>query len=168
MGVEVPDQGQIRLISGAAEFDPMSHRLTVGYVGPEPFLVTGSIADNLVYGATSPASLSDLIAALRKAGFGEEDSELRALLNSQLTENAEGLSTGQKQRLCLSRALLSKPALLILDEVSANLDLAAESKIAETVSSLRGESTIVIVSHREGMLEPCDEVLDLSSGTMKR
>jgi ABC-type multidrug transport system fused ATPase/permease subunit len=167
MGVEVPDQGQIRLIAGANEFDPMSHRLTVGYVGPEPFLVTGSVADNLVYGATSAASAPDLIAALRKAGFSGEDSELNALLKSQLTENAEGLSTGQKQRLCLARALLSNPALLILDEVSANLDLAAESKIVETICSLRGESTIVIVSHREAMLEPCDCVLDLGSGTVK-
>jgi ABC-type bacteriocin/lantibiotic exporter with double-glycine peptidase domain len=67
----------------------------------------------------------------------------------------------------MARALLSKPALLILDEVSANLDINTESRIAETVGTLRGDSTIVIVSHREGMLQPCERILDLSTGELK-
>jgi ABC-type multidrug transport system fused ATPase/permease subunit len=167
MGVEVPDKGDIRLIAAGERFDAMSHQLTIGYVGPEPFLVAGSVAENLVYGALSTHSTTAMIQALRKAGFSGSDSELGALLTSVLTENGEGLSTGQKQRLCLARALLSRPALLILDEVSANLDVNTESMIAETVGTLRGDSTIVIVSHREGMLQPCDRILDLSTGQLK-
>jgi ABC-type multidrug transport system fused ATPase/permease subunit len=167
MGVEVPDKGRVFLVAGDKQFESMSHQLTIGYVGPEPFLVAGSVAENLMYGALSAHSPATMIQALRKAGFSGSDSELNELLSSVLTENGEGLSTGQKQRLCLARALLSRPALLILDEVSANLDVNTESKIAETVGGLRGESTIVIVSHREGMLGPCDHVLDLTTGEIK-
>src|SRR5436309_5606503 len=167
MGVEAPDEGRVRLAAGGRQFDSMSHALTIGYVGPEPFLVAGSVADNLSYGALETHSSAAMILALRKAGFGGSDSELNALLSSVLTEDGEGLSTGQKQRLCLARALLSRPALLILDEVSANLDAATESKVAETVGALRTESTIVIVSHRKGMLQPCDRILDLSTGKVK-
>ena len=167
MGVESPNKGHIRLAAEGKLFDAMSHQLTIGYVGPEPFLIAGSVAENLVYGALSNHSTGAMVQALRRAGFGGSDSELETLLSSVLTEDGEGLSTGQKQRLCLARALLSRPALLILDEVSANLDLNTESKIAETVGTLRGDSTIVIVSHREGMLQPCDRVLDLSTDELK-
>ena len=108
-----------------------------------------------------------MVQSLKRAGLTGSDSELNALLDSMLTENGEGLSTGQKQRLCLARALLSTPALLILDEVSANLDAVAECKIAETVGGLKADSTIVIVSHREAMLRPCDRILDLSTGQLQ-
>jgi ABC-type multidrug transport system fused ATPase/permease subunit len=164
MGVEAPGCGAIRLSAGGREFNPSSHQLTIGYVGPEPFLMAGSVTDNLLYGALEAHSSSAMLQALKRAGFTGSDAELDYLLNSMLTENGEGLSTGQKQRLCLARALLSEPALLILDEVSANLDGAAECKIAETVGGLKADSTIVIVSHREAMLRPCDRILDLSTG----
>jgi len=166
MGVESPDEGCIRLRAAGRNFDPINHKLSIGYVGPEPFLIAGSVADNLRYGALWPTPSEALVSSLRRAGFTGNDSELILLLHSQITENGEGLSTGQKQRLCLARALLSNPALLILDEVSANLDAPTESKIADTVASLRGDSTIIIVSHREGMLEPCSRILDLSSGQL--
>src|SRR5438128_5223514 len=156
MGVEVPECGQIRLTAGDRQFDPTSHQLTIGYVGPEPFLIAGSVAENLLYGTLAAHSSDAMLQALKRAGFAGSHPEWNAILNSMLTENVEGLSTGQKQRLCLARALLSTPALLILDEVSANLDAAAECKIAETVGGLKGDSTIVIVSHREAMLRPCD------------
>lgn len=167
MGVEVPDKGRVLLVAEDKQFDSMSHQLTIGYVGPEPFLVAGSVAENLIYGAPSAYSSATMTEALRKAGFTGSDSELKGMLNSVLTENGEGLSTGQKQRLCLARALLSRPALLILDEVSANLDVMTESKIAQTVGALKGDSTIVIVSHREGMLAPCDRVLNLETGELR-
>ncbi len=167
MGVEIPVAGQVRLFAEGHEFEAVSHRISVGYVGPEPFLFAGSVTENLIYGSVSQLSSDAMVRALRKAGFSGTDTELTALLNSRLTEDGEGLSTGQKQRLCLARALLATPALLILDEVSANLDLMTESRIAYTVNSLRGDCTIVIVSHRDGMLEICDQILDLRSGTIK-
>src|SRR5262249_22697080 len=106
MGVEVPECGQIRLTAGGRQFDPTSHQLTIGYVGPEPFLIAGSVADNLLYGALASHSPTSMVHALKRAGFTESDAELNAVLSSTLTENGEGLSTGQKQRLCLARALL--------------------------------------------------------------
>src|SRR5439155_25323198 len=98
MGVEVPEFGQIRLTAGGVRFDPTSHQLTIGYVGPEPFLIAGSVADNLLYGALSAHSSNAMVQALKRAGLTGSDAELNALLDSMLTENGEGLSTGQKQR----------------------------------------------------------------------
>ena len=84
-------------------------------------------------------------------------------LDYSLTEAGEGMSSGQKQRLCLARALLSSPPLLILDEVSSNLDDRTEAAIAETLSKLKGKTTILIVSHRAGMIRFADSILDLDS-----
>src|SRR2546421_6862501 len=91
MGVEVPEFGQIRLTAGDIQFDPTSHQLTIGYVGPEPFLIAGSVAENLLYGTLAAHSSDAMLQALKRAGFAGSHSELNAILNSMLTENGEGL-----------------------------------------------------------------------------
>lgn len=84
-----------------------------------------------------------------------------------IAENGHGLSGGQKQRLSLARALLSRPPFLILDEVSANLDDETESEIAEAILNLKGTWTVVIVSHRPGILKYADRIVALDTSTVK-
>jgi ABC-type multidrug transport system fused ATPase/permease subunit len=84
-----------------------------------------------------------------------------------LDENGGGLSTGQKQRLSLARALLRQPLLLVLDEATANLDLTTELEIAETIRLLRGRSTVLIVSHRPGILEVTDQTLRMGKQSIE-
>ena len=164
LGFLEPQRGRVRVDGVDSRELRSGHSVSIGYVGPEPFLVAGSIRENLLYGSQGQYSDAQLLKALVLAGFSEKDDDLRRMLESMLSEDGEGLSTGQKQRLCLARALLASPRLLVLDEVSANVDAQAEGRIAESVARLSGTATVLIVSHRRGMLNRCDQILDLETG----
>lgn len=162
LGVLEPTQGEV-LIDGKHPKQYFNNPLVrLGYVGAEPFLIEGSIADNLRYGAIGEYSEHDFWEALRFAKIDDVISQKPGTLNFQLKENGEGLSAGQKQRLALARAFLTKPQVLVLDEASANLDETTEAEITQALATQTGESTIIIVSHREGILKNCDNILDLS------
>jgi ATP-binding cassette subfamily C protein len=137
----------------------------IGYVGPESFLFDGSIHENLVYGLTpeekdslTPQLISS---ALEKAECGFVFS-LTHGLEHRITEQGEGLSAGQKQRLSLARALLRRHEVLFLDEATANLDEETEQKLVNTFEKLKGEITIVAITHRMALLKIADHHLRLS------
>jgi ABC-type multidrug transport system fused ATPase/permease subunit len=134
----------------------------VGYVGADPFLLAGSVRENLSYGATHELDDEALWSALDAARVREAISALPKGLDHPIGEDGSGLSAGQKQRLCLARALLMRPSILVLDEVSANLDEATEAQLAETLRGLRGSVTVFLVSHRPGILVHADERLVLA------
>ena len=133
----------------------------IGYVGAEAFLIAGTIRENLKYGASGTTTDNDLWAALEQARLAEAVRQIPAGLDYLIAEDGSGLSAGQKQRLCLARALLNRPHVLVLDEASANLDVDTELEIAETIKDLRGVCTTIIVSHRRGLLKYADHVVDL-------
>jgi len=163
LGFLQPSQGGLWVGGKTAKDQRLSGNLRTGYVGPEPFMVAGSLRDNLLYGASCSPPEDDLLSALQEAGFLEERATLRKMLGLRISEDGEGLSTGQKQRLGLARALLMRPQLLVLDEVSANLDIETEAHIAKTVTGLAGRTTVIIVSHRKGMLAHCSRILNLDA-----
>ena len=133
----------------------------VGYVGAESFLIDGTIRENLLYGIRQIPTETDLSDALRKAECGFID-DLPNGLEHRLTELGAGLSSGQKQRLSLARALLRRPGVLVLDEATANLDVATEDKLVDTLTQLKGGMTIVAVTHRQALLRLADHVLPLA------
>lgn len=162
LGLLEPTDGRVEAVldgkaSPAGEARP---RLLprVGYVGPESFLIEGSVLDNLRYGLTREPSEGEVAEALAAAECGF----LKDLgLEHRITEQGQGLSAGQKQRLALARALLRRPALLILDEATSNLDSVTESRIVGTLAKLKGRMTIVAVSHRPALLALADRDLVL-------
>lgn len=163
LGILEPTRGKIEI-----DGEPPSQYLekngaSTGYVGPEPFLIQGTLRENLLYGNPDPQAASDepCFEALRAARLLDWVRSLPQGLEYPLSENGEGLSTGQKQRLSLARALLRRPTLLILDEVSANLDNETEAEVAESLRSLEGSCTTLVVSHRPGMLKNVDRKLAL-------
>jgi ABC-type multidrug transport system fused ATPase/permease subunit len=132
----------------------------LGYVGPEPFVIDGSIRENLQYGLGRACSDEQLHTALKLAA-AEFVNELAGGLRYRITEQGVGLSAGQKQRLSLARALLRKPKALILDEPTANVDSETEAQLIETLKLLKGSMTLVIVTHREALLKIADQVLQI-------
>jgi ABC-type multidrug transport system fused ATPase/permease subunit len=161
MGLLDPTSGRI-LIDGMSPADFFTaNPHSIGYVGPEPFLIEGSIRENLLFGNPYLVSDSSMIEVLEQAQLGRWLKGLGSPLDYHLNENGDGLSTGQKQRLSLARALLLKPRILILDEISANLDVRTEDEIAETLSNLEGSATVLIVTHRERLIRNVKHRIEL-------
>jgi ABC-type multidrug transport system fused ATPase/permease subunit len=171
LGMLRPQKGNVELIIDDGRYPIADRRAellsSVGYVGPETFLIEGSILENLRYGLDTAPQSAEIAAALNKAecGFVED---LPLGLEHRLTEQGEGLSAGQKQRLSLARALLRHPTVLILDEATANLDHETESRLAETLAKLKRQMTLIIVTHRTTLLPLADLTLDLGADKPSR
>lgn len=159
LGILKPDNGDVTIENISAENYLNDYSADVGYVGPDPFLIAGTIKDNLLYGQTDKDLKDEDFTRVLKA---VQLDFLVNKLNYIVTENAEGLSSGQKQRLSLARTLLRKPKFLILDEASANLDHVTETHIANLLLDLKKDCTTIVVTHREAMIKHADFVLDLN------
>jgi ABC-type bacteriocin/lantibiotic exporter with double-glycine peptidase domain len=157
-GIITPRAGKITYHFDDLEVSPT--QLKIGYVGAEPFLVMGSLLENLLYGWKGPLPTKEEIKkSLLQVSMGEYANKLEMSIG----EGGEGLSAGQKQRVCLARALLRKPSLLVLDEATANLDRATEAGIMQVLKNQKGKMTQIIVSHRKETLVHADVILDLKS-----
>lgn len=147
--------------SGLFTSDP---NVCLGYVGPEPMLIKGTIRDNLLYGAVKQHSDEDIFATLKKLSLTEFTSNQG--LNRNVTAIGKGLSIGQKQRLALARSLINMPCLLILDELTANLDEETEKIVIDSLRPLKGICTVLIVTHRSRLFEDADKTYELRHGTI--
>jgi ABC-type multidrug transport system fused ATPase/permease subunit len=153
LGVIRPTAGRI-LVAGRSPDDYCERNAdAVAYVGADPYLIGGTVRENLLYGNRAPVGDDDLSRALGDVQLSDWVARAPRGLDTLISETGEGLSTGQKQRLALARALLRRPSLLILDEISANLDMETERGIRALILTFRGRCTTVIVTHREGLVE---------------
>ncbi len=161
LGILRPSNGSV-LINGAevGEFFA-GNLLRIGYVGAEPFLLPGTIRDTLLYGVIADKSDAEIWAVLDKAKIADRIRQLPMQLNAPINDDGSGFSAGEKQRLSLARALMNNPSLLILDEVTANVDPHTEAGLAEALRDLKGQCTTVIVSHRPPILKYADQILEL-------
>lgn len=162
LGALKPTGGKVLVDELAAEQWRKDRKPRVGYVGPDPFLVMGNLRDNLCYGLGTAIPEERLMNALRFAHL--EDFATPEKIRRTVSEDLQGLSAGQKQRLCLARAWLCEPDLLILDEATANVDEATETLIADSIKTLKGVCTTVLVTHRRGLMLHADRVVDLGTG----
>jgi len=166
LGLYQPTAGNITVSAADQRTKPLMEvqadlLQSVGYVGPESFLIEGTIRENLLYGLTVTPNEQEILHALEAAEclFVEH---LSNKLNHHISEQGQGLSAGQKQRLAFARALLRKPKVLILDEATSNLDAETEEKLVATLSKLKGSMTILAVTHREALLQIADQTIRLT------
>ncbi|MES2767737.1 MAG: ABC transporter ATP-binding protein [Bdellovibrionota bacterium] len=132
----------------------------IGYVGPEPFLVPGTVRENLSYGYDGKLTDTEMFSILEKVGVGKIFNSENDGLNQFLNEHAP-LSAGQKQRLAICRAILRRPDVFILDEATSNLDKDTEKEIINLFRELKKTSILCIVTHRDSFHELADQVVHM-------
>jgi ABC-type multidrug transport system fused ATPase/permease subunit len=163
LGILSPSAGEVSIAGRAADRYVKEHCASIGYVGAEPYLLYGSIRENLAYGLKRRVSDAEILTALRTVRLEGFVEGLPGGLGYVIQENGEGLSSGQKQRLTIARALFRNPTLLVLDEPSSNLDEATEAVIVEALAGLKGRCTVIIVSHKPELLSRSDRIYDMGS-----
>ena len=156
MGLYTPNSGKI-LIDGVSldEIDLTSYLDLVGYVQQDNILLEGSVKDNLIW-ANPKASIDDMWESLRLVSIDSFISSLPEGLDTMVGDRGVTLSGGQRQRIALALALVRKPKILILDEVTSALDQESENIIRKSLESLVNKLTIILVTHRPSLAKHSD------------
>ena len=136
---------------------------SLGYVLQTPTLFNGSIADNVRFGKLD-ASDEEVIEALKLVNAYDFVSKLPNGINQDVGEEGNSISYGQRQLLCLARAIVSKPAIFILDEATASIDTESEKLIQDAIDKVLKNKTSFIVAHRLSTIRNVDRILYIEKG----
>jgi ATP-binding cassette subfamily B protein len=163
---ERPQTGCIR-VGGVdlATLELAAWRRRVALVPQEPVIFRGTLADNVRYAAPE-ASDAEVADAAARAGLGELAARLSGGIHARVGERGQGLSGGEKQRIAIARALLQRPALVILDEPTSALDAPLEAKLIAELDALFAGVTRLVISHRAAPLANADQRLVLQDGAL--
>lgn len=163
LGFQKPSKGIITVDNVDLNDIILSFRSKIGYVSQELYLIDDSILNNIAFGINKDEinikrvneviKLSQLETLIKNSKDG---------VNTRVGERGVQLSGGQKQRIAIARALYSSPDILILDEATSALDSKTENSIIKTVESLKGNITIIIISHKLSILDMCNKVFKIS------
>jgi ABC-type bacteriocin/lantibiotic exporter with double-glycine peptidase domain len=162
LGLYRPAAGEI-LYDGVplARMNYRKLRSQIGVVQQDPFLFSGSIMRNIDF-IKPDASLDDVIDAARTAEIHDEICLMPMGYETVVAEGGTTLSGGQRQRLALARALVHKPAILMLDEATSHLDALTESRVDRNLSRL--SCTRIVIAHRLSTVRNADLILVLERG----
>jgi ATP-binding cassette subfamily B protein len=138
-------------------------RRVVALVDQSPFLFNASVAENIAY-AKPEASREEIVEAARVAAIHDFIESLPDGYDTQVGERGLALSAGERQRIAIARAVLRRPAVIVLDEPTAALDPITEQAVASTLSSLLRGRTAIIITHRMSLVEIADQVIALDGG----
>lgn len=134
----------------------------ISYAGPEPLLFEGSLRENLLYGTKNDIEDEEIFQVLCKLGLYSWLERIDRNLDIPVNAKGAAISSGQAQRLSIARALLRKPKLLILDEVTSNLDDEAEELVLNLLLNLKGLVTVLVVTHSKKMQRDADLIVKLA------
>jgi ATP-binding cassette subfamily C protein len=167
LGLHSPTAGKI-LVDGnpLSEIDLASWRQMIGYVPQDLVLFHDSLHANLTLGDPNITD-EDLRQALETAGAWEFINAMPDGIMSIAGQQGTKLSGGQRQRIAIARALVLKPKLLILDEVTSALDVRTEKEICENIRRLSTDITIFAITHRPALLDIADRVYAIKDGVVE-
>ncbi len=133
-------------------------REQISYVPQEPYLYKTTIAENISYGKYG-ATRNDIIEAAKAANAHNFIMKLPNGYDTLLGERGNTLSGGEKQRIAIARAIIRNSSIILLDEATSALDNESESLIQETIKSLKGGRTILMIAHRPSTIAAADTVI---------
>lgn len=164
MSFYTPESGEI-MINGIniAKIPPKIVRDQIAYVPQSSFFFTDTIKNNLKLGNEN-ATDDDIKELCVQCSADKFIMDMPNGYDTVLEENATNLSSGQKQRLAIVRALLKKPEILIIDEATGNLDTITENNIVNTINNATQGITCILIAHRLNTIKDCDNIFVLSNG----
>jgi ABC-type multidrug transport system fused ATPase/permease subunit len=159
-----PQQGSI-LIDGVdvSDYQRESLRREIGIVLQDTVLFGASVRENISYGKPD-ASMEEIEAAARQAHAHEFIMAFPEGYDTHVGERGCTLSGGQRQRLCLARALVKKPSILILDEPTSAVDAASASLIRDAIRHYQAGKTVLVISHQLSAADEFDQILTIRNG----
>jgi ATP-binding cassette subfamily B protein len=153
-----PTEGTV-LLEGRdiRSFTPQERVEKIGFITQEPFLFTGTVRDNIMYGNSNTGVLEreDMSNLLARFESG---------LDTKVSASGSSISLGQKQLIAFMRAVLRKPEILILDEATANVDTVTEQLLEQILDKLPKSTTKIIIAHRLNTISNADEIYFVNSG----
>ncbi|HEY2875691.1 MAG TPA: peptidase domain-containing ABC transporter [Reyranella sp.] len=167
-GLHQPSAGRVLIDdTDVAHLSPAQLRAQIGCVPQEVQLFAGSVLDNIAMGVADkdPARV---VAAARFVGAHDFIERLPQGYNTLLGERGQRLSMGQRQLLCIARALIRDPRILILDEATSALDPATEEQLLRRLKSTMRGRTVIMITHRLAPLAIADRVAVVMDGRIER
>ena len=170
--VHRPNRGEIFINGISSEhIDKKTWREKIGYVSQEPFILEQSIINNIVFDQNLfKSKISDnfeeVKAVCELVGLSKYIENLPQGYETLLAERGTNLSGGQKQRLVIARELYKKPELLIFDEATSALDHQSEKIILNTLSKIKNDFTILLVTHRFEVASLADQIIVMNEGNL--
>lgn len=172
LGLARPTRGRITVwqqhgpVTDLADVDPASWRAQLAWVPQHPVLVPGTVAENVRL--TAPQATDDELAtAARVTGLDDVLAALPGGWATRVGHGGAGLSAGERQRVALTRALLSGAPLVVLDEPTAHLDAGSEAVVHRVVAALRAAGrTVVVVAHRRSLIATADDVVTVQAADL--
>lgn len=160
----LPYQGSLKI--GGIELqqlDLVSWRQKLAWLGQEPQLFHGSIRDNICLNGNDLTD-EQVLQLLKQAHIADWVESLTQGLNYQLTEQTQGLSVGQAQRIALARAFAQQASCYVLDEPTASLDSISEQLVLQSLAVATADKTCVMVTHRLDQLQQIEQIIVLDKG----
>ncbi len=159
-----PQAGEV-LIDGVPVSAFNRHQLAelVGLVPQKPYLFSGTIASNLRFGSEF-ATDEQLWEALETAQAADFVAEKPDQLAENVAQGGTNFSGGQRQRLCIARALAAKPLVYVFDDSFSALDVATDARLREALGRTTGEATVIVVAQRVSTIRDADQILVLDDG----
>ncbi len=145
------------------QLDPSEVRENIGYVSQEPWLIAGTIEQNITLGATE-VTPEDIIWAAKLSGAAEFIDRHPKGYKLAVRERGEGISGGQKQCITIARALVRKPKILIFDEPTSSMDARTEKLFIDSFRQQKVDATLILITHRTSLLSLVDRVLVVDNG----
>lgn len=158
------DMGRI-LVDGVdiRTYSKRSYRAHVGIILQDPVMFKGTLADNVRFGVSN-LSDAEVESALREIGGGRMLDKLEKGVSTMITRAGGNLSVGEKQIISLARALVHDPAILVMDEATANIDTETEVLIQNALEKVRKGRTMIVIAHRLSTIKNADTIVVLENG----
>ena len=166
LGLIKPDQGQLKVDGTVINKKNLrAWQNSIGFVAQNIFLSEGTFAENVAFGiSTKEINLQKVQKALELASLSDFIKTLEDGMHTKVGERGVQLSGGQRQRVGIARALYHDAEVLVFDEATSSLDGITEKVIMESIDSLNGKKTIIMVAHRLKTIQNCDNIFFIDEG----